>query len=701
MSMKKLLVSVAAAGIATIAFGEWTRTAGGTYDYNDPENWADGIVDGVFGQALTMTYTSQIITLSQDHSGTLEFDVSATAKGNNYYLQSSSSAAPYPTFYLTSDPILKSIGGTLYFGFYDNKKGQDFYPTFDLCGATRVFNLPGGKGGVDFCSPFVNGNIRVEGGGSFNFRKSGSVAGDMIVGPKTTIGTNFYTNDNTPTEVTRAKNLFLDHSQFTVNPAGANRWQKISGALVVDGSNGNAGFLTMNGPASGMYSRFSANELVMTNGAVLVVRTNKTYPVGQEAVGDPDAISVTFTKTPAMVGGLLPGVRTSLSTANEGTARDFAQTFATYDAGHGVRAVTDFVQTAEEAAGKNLAVPNGTTVTFDADTEVNSIAVRATGTATKVTGSGTLTITSGQILFCSGSNGAIDNSLAFGSVQGCITAPEERKISTLNGPISGSAGLVLGTPVGIGANSGVPWQGNLALDGNANLSTYTGDTYLTGGVGIKKNGILPSGTRTGDVYVGWLMVVGADMTINGLNGLGNIAAKGRTLTIGDNDANGDFSGSVNYNNNPMAKLRKIGKGVQRLGGELILTGSIEVEQGAVVLDGTVAQGVVNVAAGAAIGGKGVINTSLSFADGATLVASKGEGKALAPLTVNGAVTAGGTVTVSAASEDWRGESCVLASTEPLTGIAFAKGANVTGIELRNDGKELWARNIRGLIVILK
>ena len=65
MCMKKLLVSVAAAGIATIAFGEWTRTAGGTYDYNDAANWADGIVDGVFPSTLTLG-GAQTITFSSN-----------------------------------------------------------------------------------------------------------------------------------------------------------------------------------------------------------------------------------------------------------------------------------------------------------------------------------------------------------------------------------------------------------------------------------------------------------------------------------------------------------------------------------------------------------------------------------------------------------------------------------------------------------
>ena len=40
--MKKLMFTLAAASLAGLVQADWIPTAGGTYNYNDSENWDDG-----------------------------------------------------------------------------------------------------------------------------------------------------------------------------------------------------------------------------------------------------------------------------------------------------------------------------------------------------------------------------------------------------------------------------------------------------------------------------------------------------------------------------------------------------------------------------------------------------------------------------------------------------------------------------------
>ena len=43
----------------------WIQTGAGPYDYNDTENWANGVINGVFSSNLTLT-AAQTITYSDD-----------------------------------------------------------------------------------------------------------------------------------------------------------------------------------------------------------------------------------------------------------------------------------------------------------------------------------------------------------------------------------------------------------------------------------------------------------------------------------------------------------------------------------------------------------------------------------------------------------------------------------------------------------
>src|SRR5690606_20323271 len=107
----------------------------------------------------------------------------------------------------------------------------------------------------------------------------------------------------------------------------------------------------------------------------------------------------------------------------------------------------------------------------------------------------------------------------------------------------------------------------VTISGNAANSTYTGDTIVLGRAAINVDGFLPNDTRTGDVYVYGLLDIGTSVTFNGLNGTGNLAkafSGAATFTLGDNDADGNFTGTLS--NTGATTIRKIGAGTQTFGG---------------------------------------------------------------------------------------------------------------------------------------
>lgn len=63
--MKKLMFTLAAASLAGLVQADWIKTAGGTYDYNDPANWSDGKPNGVFPASLAIE-GDQTITFAAD-----------------------------------------------------------------------------------------------------------------------------------------------------------------------------------------------------------------------------------------------------------------------------------------------------------------------------------------------------------------------------------------------------------------------------------------------------------------------------------------------------------------------------------------------------------------------------------------------------------------------------------------------------------
>ncbi|HVM60277.1 MAG TPA: autotransporter-associated beta strand repeat-containing protein [Verrucomicrobiae bacterium] len=165
----------------------------------------------------------------------------------------------------------------------------------------------------------------------------------------------------------------------------------------------------------------------------------------------------------------------------------------------------------------------------------------------------------------------------------------------------------------------------------AALQSYTGDTTINTGTLDVTGDFLPHTAGTGNLIVnngGTFDLNNTSANINGLSGNGSVTkvgSGGRILTVGNNNANGSFSGTFNQNAGTLS-LNKVGTGTQVLGGSMNNSGSITVNGGMLLFDGTQTVGISNiftVFSGATLGGTGSVllagsATTLLVNNGGTL-----------------------------------------------------------------------------------
>jgi autotransporter-associated beta strand protein len=202
---------------------------------------------------------------------------------------------------------------------------------------------------------------------------------------------------------------------------------------------------------------------------------------------------------------------------------------------------------------------------------------------------------------------------------------------TLTGPISTGSNPAAGlTVTAAGANP-------LALtlkNQTAVANNYTGSTTVTGANATLILGAanqIPNGSGAGNVTVtsGKLDLAGFNETLNGLNGTGTVdnvsTGTANTLTIGDGNASGSFSGAISNTNGELA-LVKVGSGIQTITGINSYTGPTTVRGGTLAVNSALDSATVTVGGATATGsptltgGGGTINGTL-------LVAAAGGGAA--------------------------------------------------------------------------
>jgi autotransporter-associated beta strand protein len=173
------------------------------------------------------------------------------------------------------------------------------------------------------------------------------------------------------------------------------------------------------------------------------------------------------------------------------------------------------------------------------------------------------------------------------------------------GAISGSGGIIF--PAGTFNNGLTSIRGT---------NTYAGDTVINGQTVLIRNGAaIPNGVGTGNLSIGaaGTLRLRGDETINGLSGSGTITSTtlASTLTLGDNDAGGTFSGAILPGSG--TAITKIGSGTQTLSGTNTYAGTTAVNVGKLLINGTNSgNGAFTVAANATLGGTGSLGSSTAF-----------------------------------------------------------------------------------------
>jgi len=179
----------------------------------------------------------------------------------------------------------------------------------------------------------------------------------------------------------------------------------------------------------------------------------------------------------------------------------------------------------------------------------------------------------------------------------------------------------------ISGNYGITKTGSTMMRYTA-LQTYTGDTVINSGTLDVTGDFIPHAAGDGNVIIAngaTLDLNNTSANIDGLSGTGSVSkvgSGGRILTFGNNNANGVFVGGI-FQNAGTLSLNKVGTGTQVLGGTMNEVGSITVNGGTLLFDGTQTAGLSNIIAVASGGTLGGTGTVLMMGGATTLVVSNG------------------------------------------------------------------------------
>ena len=702
MRKSNIILTLGAIMAPACLFAGWLPTGGGDFYYTNTVNWADSVIDDVYNAAFSTKVTQNILfDDSYDFKNGITFthpgEITTVFRGQGGNV----------TVRLLGDiEINKSANaskGSLTFG--SNTDGQHL--DIDLGGAKRTIhnaNLD-----VYLRNTFFNGDLRIQNGNWAYFSGAGGIpAGTLEIAPASTVVLDSSVNKDTG--ATRAKSIRLTRSTLLARGnTGADSTETIAGPIVVDGSEGGCSFISLNG-GNGHTELLTATALEREPWVPLCI-SGATLGA---ADGTGAVARFLLNTSPSLVGGggaagstdisIVPGMVGSKNYRSEGHV-DYSLSFLTYDSATGFRPLdldTEFVQETDFPVGQttaaNVRVANGSSTVVSSETTINALLLQGAynnPTETTVSGVGPLHVTSGQIII--GYHGQktpiISVPVDFGTATGFIEYPQG-KGSSMSGSISGSAGVVF-------------YQASMATTGAGlvltGTHTWTGDTYIQSQLEVDDNA-LPGGTRTGDIYLNSILFVNGG-TYNGLNGCGSLRRRhsgNGTISFGDDNADGDFTGDVTQNKGKFT-IRKIGTGTQRFAcASMTGLNGVAVDAGTLILDGTLNESSVTVADGASFGGGGAIAAGgVSFGEGCTFVVRVDNGEPSC-LNVSGAVT-GSQIVVDATvlSGKWREAQCVLKSGNAIS-ATFKRGEGIRSLELRNNATELWAMPKRnGFAVMIR
>lgn len=226
----------------------------------------------------------------------------------------------------------------------------------------------------------------------------------------------------------------------------------------------------------------------------------------------------------------------------------------------------------------------------------------------------------------------------------------DAKRMTVESQITGPGALYVNRDGGglVLSNTGNDYAGNTRI-GADGPGRYTGG--WSAGLHLGASEVIPDGAGKGDLlidggYGGHLNMNGYSETINGLQDINggriyNSSGTDGTLTVGNNNANGSYAGTIENNVN----IVKIGSGMLTLayrdGNTNTYTGTTEVREGTLRINGThTGGGLITVASGATLDGTGAAG-SVMVNSGARMA----PGNSIGTFTVVGDLTLNGTLDV--------------------------------------------------------
>jgi autotransporter-associated beta strand protein len=673
------LASVHATSVWAASTG-FNQAGAGPYDYNNSANWVGGNINGVWDPSLVLTAAQTVTFATSTPLGTgLYFGYNGS-----FGLTLDSANTTPETLTLGGDITVAPVGNqTVTIGNLADALNVD------LGGVTRNFNVSSGKA-LSIYNAISDGSFNVQGGGTVNlYGVAGAAPSSAVSVNASTLA--FASNAAGNVGTTRAASVDLAGAVLGVygNTTTSSN-DTISGSLTIDQSaTGGTDFVTITSVTKSV-------ELTVAN----IARANEGVAIfsGPNLGATPGngVANIFATTAPTLVGGggaagsttisIIPwafGQTTAIS--NYGTAGN-GNSFVTYGA-NGIRplATSEYATAVGGSATDNVMLnansASGSQVyTVTTPTTVNSLYLNGSG-AYNVTvnnsGSGSITVTSGAVFLNNTKNNTINAPLNFGSAEGVI-GYESGQLTYVNGPISGTGGLTLYQPL---TTNFV----NAATFGSS-ASTYTGDTRVMGAA-IVSTGFLPSGTRTGNVYVDGSLQLNTSFTgaINGLFGAGSISYAHSTtasLSIGSNNQNGLFTGTIS-NSQGILNVAKIGSGTLALYGASTYTGTTTVSGGTLQADGARAFNTSGTLIASATGPNAV-----TIASGGTLAGNGGTG---AVTVSNGGIITSGTGatpsdtpgTLNTGAQAWAAGGTLVSKISPsvsdeliMTGLSF--GSNTAG-----------------------
>ena len=709
-----LLMSIcfgAFASFAEITTGWLSPLDGGTYTWSDTANWVNGEINGMFSDGLVgsgKTYPNIVFSADATLSGGLSLLYSNSEQNLTFRGDGTDRTLTL------GGPLVMNLGnatkGAVKFGSKTAGEGLFLHftcaPEFqiDYGPWPEVFQPISGEGEALVTGSRDNAHILTLHGDAATFPGSVSVSPNK--------GLYFYSTDWGSKGATRASSVRLDRADIVVQGnTGKAVEESISGALTIAGG-GMAQFVHYYN-ASFKNHTLRVGSLVMEPGAMLDIHSpslvlgTTDFESGHNFVATGGVTAYGNGAAGTVFAPVVPFARAS---DNNSTADNLFGYLVSYDATRGFRILDRATeQEAYEAGyvgpvtnqGANvyLSLAANEVVEFTGDNVVNSLQFSSTGKPATVRATNdTLTVSSGCIDMTGTDGITLNANLVFGNVPAYITYRGD-KTGTLKGSVSGSAGVTFQSMAQVSEKgAGITVE---------STGFYTGPTYVNSRLFMGTGNFLPHGERLGDVFVnGILQLTSGAITMNGFNGRGilrNSATGSPTVTVGDNNSNGDFTGEINREKGTF-NFTKIGTGTQRLAGHCTHDGTTTISGGTLIVDGDFTASSVTVAAGAALGGSGGITNNVTFADGAKLAVAVADDVATC-LTVAGAVS-GGPVTVIAdvTGRKWRTAQCVLRSGASMADVSFVKGEGegLGLLELRNNGTELWATpKVSGFSIIVR